>query len=627
MRCLYLSTTVRSSEPWVYAPKLRNHLIGRSEAFDTCWQVVDEVLPEVVPQLRGELRRVSSVEALAPDLVVVERRLFDGRGPRVPFGLLERLVHRGAQLLVLFVDDPQQLAPENAAFLGATAIATSAGGHHILARDRENGVRGNQHFVAAPRAEMQLVSEDFAEAYARADILGCRNAIVLQAHQHILATAGRTAAALTALDQWSPDVDLLTFATVQMWGAGHVAVFSGDLFSDEVLGAFPHNLDFVDDLLDIFFRRSAERSFDSLPSPDADTMVESREDIATGTGTTMGEADQRRKVFLVHGRDDDARRAVEELLVAFDLKLVTWARAAELAGGGSPYTGDIVSAGMNDAHGVVVLLTPDDEGRLKPDFLTDRDGADERQLTGQPRMNVLFEAGMAMGIDRDRVVLVEVGAVRQMSDIAGVNVVRLDGSIEHRMAFGRRLHSAGFAVDMSNERWFTAGSFSTTRSAPPAPVRHPSSGLTDRSPSIAGAYERFWALVLDLISKRSDLAWVRTRSTPGENGVLLGSDGRGGSYIVNFARQGRIVAQYYIGGSDADANLRRFRALEVRRGEIEVRFGGPLTWEDLPHRKACRIAAYADGSIRDGNEHRKYAEWMLDNVSRLRGAISAEGSG
>jgi len=167
----------------------------------------------------------------------------------------------------------------------------------------------------------------------------------------------------------------------------------------------------------------------------------------------------RRTVFLVHGRDQSVRESLTKLLRAFDLKVINWREAASAAGGGTPYTGDIVSAGMRMADAVVVLLTPDDVGYVRPAFRDPQDGRDELEPTGQARLNVVSEAGMAMALDRDRVVIVEAGQVRKMSDTAGLNVIRLHDNIDRRKDLAARLRAAGLAVDETGEEWRTAGTF------------------------------------------------------------------------------------------------------------------------------------------------------------------------
>lgn len=183
---------------------------------------------------------------------------------------------------------------------------------------------------------------------------------------------------------------------------------------------------------------------------------------------TRPSADRGRRVFLVHGRDHSARDALITLLKAFDLKVIQWREAAQFAGGGTPYTGDIVAAGMAHADAVVVLLTPDDIGYVRPFLREMADGPHEQEPTGQARLNVVFEAGMAMAHDPDRVVLVEVGQVRKMSDVDGLNVIRMDGSLERRKDLAQRLRSAGLAVDTDSDEWRTAGSFNSGRLTRPS---------------------------------------------------------------------------------------------------------------------------------------------------------------
>ena len=106
-------------------------------------------------------------------------------------------------------------------------------------------------------------------------------------------------------------------------------------------------------------------------------------------------------------------------------------------------------------------MTPDDEAHLREPFRVESDPPHETQLSGQARPNVLFEAGMAMGRDADRTVLVEVGTLRPFSDVAGLHTIRLDGSSQRRQELAQRLLSAGCPVNMDGTDWHTAGAFET----------------------------------------------------------------------------------------------------------------------------------------------------------------------
>ena len=171
-----------------------------------------------------------------------------------------------------------------------------------------------------------------------------------------------------------------------------------------------------------------------------------------------------RAVFVVHGRNEDLRRSMFELLRALDLSPIEWSRAVELTGQGSPYIGDVLDAAFDHAQAVVVLLTPDEVAYLQPRY-GHGEGDTETQPAAQARPNVLFEAGMALGRDAARTVIVEVGEVRPFSDVAGRHTVRLSGSAASRQTLAKRLETAGCAVNVSGTDWVKAGDFT----APPPP--------------------------------------------------------------------------------------------------------------------------------------------------------------
>ena len=169
-----------------------------------------------------------------------------------------------------------------------------------------------------------------------------------------------------------------------------------------------------------------------------------------------------REVFVIHGRNSTARDALFEFLRAIDLHPLEWSEAVSATGKASPYIGEILDAAFSRAHAVVVLFTPDDEVRLRQEFRGDGDLPHETELTGQARPNVLFEAGMAMGRHPGRTVLVELGDLRPFTDIAGLHVIRMDGSSQRRQELAQRLGTTGCPVKLDGTDWHTAGDFDAT---------------------------------------------------------------------------------------------------------------------------------------------------------------------
>ncbi|MDA2935124.1 nucleotide-binding protein [Acidobacteria bacterium AH-259-D05] len=166
-----------------------------------------------------------------------------------------------------------------------------------------------------------------------------------------------------------------------------------------------------------------------------------------------------RKVFVVHGRNEELRRAMFSFLRSLDLDPIEWTHAIALTGSGSPYVGDVLDAAFEEAQAVVVLMTPDDEARLNRSLLKPKDDQYERELTGQARPNVLFESGLAFGRSPDRTILVEVGNLRPFSDIGGRHTVRLTNDTQKRQELAERLKTAGCKVDLSGTDWHTEGDF------------------------------------------------------------------------------------------------------------------------------------------------------------------------
>ena len=145
-------------------------------------------------------------------------------------------------------------------------------------------------------------------------------------------------------------------------------------------------------------------------------------------------------VFVVHGWDEDARDQLVAFLQRIQIDVITWERADQLSGKGSPSNFDIVNAGLSASAAVVVLFTPDEVAQPRPEY-----GAS--QPRHQPRPNVLLEAGWAYGSKGQKgTIIVESGMRNVASDLDGFNVVRMNGARSLNQLM-RRLKNAGLSPD------------------------------------------------------------------------------------------------------------------------------------------------------------------------------------
>jgi len=165
------------------------------------------------------------------------------------------------------------------------------------------------------------------------------------------------------------------------------------------------------------------------------------------------------KVFVVHGRNLQAKSAMFAFLRSLKLEPVAWGQAVELArlsspyADNSPYTGEIVVAGIDHARAIIVLLTGDDCVQIEqPEAL------DEPQVYLQARPNVLFEAGIARARSPQSTILVQIGEVHSCRDIEGRTMIPLTNSTSARRALIDRLRMAGCTLS-STGNWHSAGNF------------------------------------------------------------------------------------------------------------------------------------------------------------------------
>lgn len=161
-------------------------------------------------------------------------------------------------------------------------------------------------------------------------------------------------------------------------------------------------------------------------------------------------------VFVVHGRNQKIKKALFEFLRSLNLYPLEWESAVRMTKKGTPTTLEVINEGMRNSKGIIILFTGDDIAKLKEEFC---EVGENNDMEPQPRQNVIFEAGMAMALYQDSTIIVRVGGLREISDLAGINYVNLTNSPEKRQAFITRLNTIGLGLDMTGSDWISAGDF------------------------------------------------------------------------------------------------------------------------------------------------------------------------
>lgn len=143
-----------------------------------------------------------------------------------------------------------------------------------------------------------------------------------------------------------------------------------------------------------------------------------------------------RNVFLVHGRDPGLKHGVARFLSHLKLNPVILDEQT----GGSETVIERFERTSIDVCFAVVLLTPDDEGRLR----------NSENLMPRARQNVVFELGYFFGkLGRGKVCALMEGKLEQPSDIHGFLYVPLDPDGAWKFKLASQMKSAELDVDMN----------------------------------------------------------------------------------------------------------------------------------------------------------------------------------
>lgn len=156
----------------------------------------------------------------------------------------------------------------------------------------------------------------------------------------------------------------------------------------------------------------------------------------------VAKTQQSKKVFVVHGHDDLAKKEVEVLLLKLGLEPVILHD--------QPNNGKTIiekfEANAEQCAYAVVLLTPDDIATSRKDI---------KSYHFRARQNVIYELGFFSGkLGRNKVCALSkndpTGNIELPSDFLGVVYVSMDGNGSWRIQLAKEMKSAGLSINLES---------------------------------------------------------------------------------------------------------------------------------------------------------------------------------
>lgn len=159
----------------------------------------------------------------------------------------------------------------------------------------------------------------------------------------------------------------------------------------------------------------------------------------------------RNKVFVVSGRNEELRLSIFNLLRALKLEPMEWMEVIQSTGEVSPYLSQAIMRSIEEAGAVIVIMAPEEEAKLVEKFQSEE--GDEK-IYKQPRPNVIFEAGLALGMKEKKTIILQFGELRIFSDILGKHVIKYRGrdkENDFKMDLLQKLKLAGCQCEVGGD--------------------------------------------------------------------------------------------------------------------------------------------------------------------------------
>lgn len=160
---------------------------------------------------------------------------------------------------------------------------------------------------------------------------------------------------------------------------------------------------------------------------------------------------ENKKVFVVTGRNEKLRLSIFNILRALKLEPMEWMEVIQASGQPSSYLNDAIKTSIDNASAIVVIMAPEDEAQLVEKYQTDEE---DKKPHFQPRPNVIFEAGLALGIKEEKTIILQFGTIQIFSDILGKHILKYKGKaneVNFKNDFYQKLKIAGCNCYVGND--------------------------------------------------------------------------------------------------------------------------------------------------------------------------------
>lgn len=140
---------------------------------------------------------------------------------------------------------------------------------------------------------------------------------------------------------------------------------------------------------------------------------------------------------------------------------------------------------------------------------------------------------------------------------------------------------------------------------------------TTATTETAELYRTFFQKLLDELREKHRFTNARTGQP--QSWYSFTSGIKGCIYGCSFARGSKVRAEVYIDTQSQEINKEIFRAFEQQKIQIEQEFGEELYFEELPTKRASRIAVYREGDIwTDTQSLEEIKNWCIEKLLKFK---------